>query len=48
MINTKPFLIAVLIAHNGLCMSSKGFKSNELSIPDLAKSLIWVFTLIFF
>ena len=29
-------------------MSSNGFKSTELSIPYLAKSMIWVFTLILF
>jgi len=48
MINTKPFLIAVLITHNGLCMSSKGLKSTKLSIPYLAKSLIWFLPYYFF
>ena len=33
---------------NGLCMSSKGFKSTELSINHLAKSLIWVLPYYFF
>ena len=42
MINTKPFLIAVLIAHNGSAMVSTGIKSSELSIKHLAKTFYFV------